>query len=107
MLDTLLKLGKKYVFISNIDNLGATVDTNIVNLMRSPPQGMSKPEFIMEVTDKTAADVKVSGIIIMSMVLLGDWAIIIYCGPPLHFETHRNTVFVCVKLAWCPCQESS
>ena len=89
MLDTLLKLGKKYVFISNIDNLGATVDTNLVNLMRSPPQGMSKPENIKEVTDKTAADVKVSGIIIMSMVQFGDWAIMIYSGPPpSHFETH-------------------
>lgn len=59
MLDTLLKLGKKYVFVSNIDNLGATVDASIVNLMVNPPEGTAKPEFVMEVTDKTAADVKV------------------------------------------------
>jgi len=45
--------GKKYVFLSNIDNLGATVDPNILNYMTNRDS-----EFIMEVTDKTRADVK-------------------------------------------------
>jgi UTP--glucose-1-phosphate uridylyltransferase len=52
-LEKFLKDGKKYVFLSNIDNLGATVDTNILNYMAN-----RKAEFIMEVTDKTRADVK-------------------------------------------------
>ena len=59
MLDKLLTKGKKYIFISNIDNLGATVDLNIVNLLSNPANGRPAPEFVMEVTDKTAADVKV------------------------------------------------
>ncbi|XP_067942276.1 UTP--glucose-1-phosphate uridylyltransferase-like [Watersipora subatra] len=58
MLKKLLDAGKKYIFISNIDNLGATVDLSIINLMSNPPSGQSPPEFVMEVTDKTAADVK-------------------------------------------------
>ncbi|KAJ3109563.1 UTP-glucose-1-phosphate uridylyltransferase [Physocladia obscura] len=45
LLDQLIAEGKEYLFISNIDNLGATVDTTIL-------------EFIMEVTDKTEADIK-------------------------------------------------
>lgn len=50
--------GREYCFISNIDNLGATVDLNILNLLLNPSDG--KPtEFVMEVTDKTRADVKV------------------------------------------------
>merc|ERR1712180_284097 len=46
-------MGKKFCFMSNIDNLGATVDLNILNLCLS-----HNHEFIMEVTDKTRADVK-------------------------------------------------
>ena len=51
--------GKDYVFISNIDNLGATVDLNILNFLTGA-DASSKPrcEFLMEVTDKTRADVK-------------------------------------------------
>ena len=41
--------------MSNIDNLGATVDMNILaHLLENP-----ETEFCMEVTDKTRADVKV------------------------------------------------
>jgi len=43
----------EYLFISNIDNLGATVDHDILDFFAS-----SKYDFIMEVTDKTLADVK-------------------------------------------------
>ncbi|KAI6222991.1 UTP--glucose-1-phosphate uridylyltransferase [Aphelenchoides fujianensis] len=55
LLDKFIGEGKKYLFLSNIDNLGATVDLNILNFMHT---GEKKPEFVMEVTDKTRADVK-------------------------------------------------
>ncbi|KAK2550751.1 UTP--glucose-1-phosphate uridylyltransferase [Acropora cervicornis] len=47
--------GKEYMFVSNIDNLGAT--PYILTYLNNPPQAPG-PEFIMEVTDKTRADVK-------------------------------------------------
>ncbi|KAA0203579.1 hypothetical protein HAZT_HAZT008766, partial [Hyalella azteca] len=51
--------GKEYVFISNIDNLGATVDLNILNFLVGEEAQQQPPcEFLMEVTDKTRADVK-------------------------------------------------
>jgi UTP--glucose-1-phosphate uridylyltransferase len=53
LLAQLLAQGREYIFISNVDNLGATVDFNILNMMHE-----NKCEFIMEVTDKTRADVK-------------------------------------------------
>ncbi|KAJ8522506.1 hypothetical protein ONZ45_g939 [Pleurotus djamor] len=53
VLDQLLAEGKEYLFISNSDNLGAVVDENILQHMID-----SKAEFLMEVTDKTKADVK-------------------------------------------------
>ena len=62
MLDRLINDGKKYIFISNIDNLGATVDLNIINMLANPQNGRQAPEFVMEVTDKTAADVKVTSL---------------------------------------------
>lgn len=53
ILDGLLSKGKEIMFMSNIDNLGATVDLRIL-------QDFAKTdcEFIMEVTDKTPADIK-------------------------------------------------
>ena len=49
--------GREYCFVSNIDNLGATVDLRILNELL--PQGQqSSHGFVMEVTNKTAADVK-------------------------------------------------
>jgi len=53
LLDKLLDEGKEYLFVSNADNLGATVDFAILNHMVD-----SAAEFIMEVTDKTKADIK-------------------------------------------------
>ncbi|CAH8839197.1 unnamed protein product [Trichobilharzia szidati] len=52
--------GKEWVFLSNIDNLGATVDLNILNFLMNKElhRGGDSPEFVMEVTDKTRADVK-------------------------------------------------
>ncbi|MEE6474603.1 hypothetical protein FKM82_010438 [Ascaphus truei] len=57
LLDTLIEDGKEYIFVSNIDNLGATVDLYILNHLMNPPNG-KRCEFVMEVTDKTRADVK-------------------------------------------------
>ena len=51
-------MGKEFVFISNIDNLGATVDMNILNFLLNPIKGTTPAEFVMEVTDKTRSDVK-------------------------------------------------
>lgn len=53
LLDRLLAAGKEYIFVSNVDNLGAVVDLNILQHMID-----SQAEFLMEVTDKTKADVK-------------------------------------------------
>jgi len=52
-LQQLLDDGREYIFISNVDNLGATVDFKILNMMHE-----QQCEFVMEVTDKTRADVK-------------------------------------------------
>ncbi|XP_031732509.1 UTP--glucose-1-phosphate uridylyltransferase-like isoform X2 [Anarrhichthys ocellatus] len=57
LLDKLLAEGKEYIFVSNIDNLGATVDLFILHHLMSQPADR-RCEFIMEVTDKTRADVK-------------------------------------------------
>jgi UTP--glucose-1-phosphate uridylyltransferase len=53
VLDQLLKMGKKYLFVSNVDNLGATVNFNILKYV-----AQEKIDFLMEVTDKTRADIK-------------------------------------------------
>jgi UTP--glucose-1-phosphate uridylyltransferase len=53
ILDQLLNEGREYLFVSNSDNLGAVVDQNILQHMIN-----SQSEFLMEVTDKTKADVK-------------------------------------------------
>lgn len=56
LLKKFLEEGREYVFISNIDNLGATVDLSIADLLLHTDE--KSPEFVMEVTDKTRADVK-------------------------------------------------
>jgi len=53
LLDQMLSEDKEYVFISNIDNLGATVDLKILQYLQQ-----SNAPFVMEVTPKTIADVK-------------------------------------------------
>ncbi|KAL1717404.1 UTP--glucose-1-phosphate uridylyltransferase family [Schizophyllum commune] len=53
VLDQLLADGKEYLFVSNSDNLGAVVDERILQHMID-----TQAEFVMEVTDKTKADVK-------------------------------------------------
>nr|QBH73771.1 UTP-glucose-1-phosphate uridylyltransferase 2 [Eurycantha calcarata] len=56
LLRKFIEKGYEYCFISNIDNLGATVDLRILNMLVNP--AAKNPEFVMEVTDKTKADVK-------------------------------------------------
>jgi len=46
-------MGKKYLFVSNVDNLGATVNFNILKYVAK-----NDIDFLMEVTDKTRADIK-------------------------------------------------
>ncbi|TFY70986.1 hypothetical protein EVG20_g2007, partial [Dentipellis fragilis] len=53
VLDQLISEGKEYLFASNSDNLGAVVDQSILQHMID-----SQAEFLMEVTDKTKADIK-------------------------------------------------
>lgn len=51
--------GREYCFLSNIDNLGATVDLSILKKLLTEKSSNGSPvEFVMEVTDKTRADVK-------------------------------------------------
>src|SRR5262249_6632657 len=53
MLATLLEHGYRYAFVSNADNLGATLDTRILRWFVD-----SGAPFAMEVADRTAADRK-------------------------------------------------
>jgi len=52
-LESLLKQGIRYLFLSNSDNLGAELDLKILGAMVK-----SKTEFVMEVTPRTQLDVK-------------------------------------------------
>lgn len=59
LLKEFLAQGREYCFLSNIDNLGATVDLKILNkLLHEKASNGDSIEFVMEVTDKTRADVK-------------------------------------------------
>lgn len=58
LLTKFMEMGKQFIFISNIDNLGATVDLNILNFLLHPAEGTVRAEFVMEVTEKTRSDVK-------------------------------------------------
>ncbi|ODQ65981.1 UTP--glucose-1-phosphate uridylyltransferase [Nadsonia fulvescens var. elongata DSM 6958] len=53
VLDKLISEGKEVLFVSNVDNLGAVVDLPILKHMLA-----TDSEYIMELTDKTRADVK-------------------------------------------------
>ena len=53
MLEILLARGYEYLFISNADNLGATLDLGILGYLAN-----KRLPFIMEVTDRTEADKK-------------------------------------------------
>ncbi|MDQ3098161.1 MAG: UTP--glucose-1-phosphate uridylyltransferase [bacterium] len=53
ILDSLLEKGYEYAFISNIDNLGATLDLGILGYL-----AQNKIPFMMEVVNRTPADKK-------------------------------------------------
>jgi UTP--glucose-1-phosphate uridylyltransferase len=53
LLDRLLNEGKKFLFVSNSDNLGATLDLRLLDYFAN-----SGSPFLMEVTPRTAADRK-------------------------------------------------
>lgn len=53
LLDQLLQRGFKYLFVSNIDNLGAEITTGILGFFAA-----EKLDFLMEVTDRTPMDRK-------------------------------------------------
>jgi len=53
LLDKLIAAGKEYIYVSNVDNLGADVDLRILTHVVD-----TQTEFLMELTDKTKADVK-------------------------------------------------
>lgn len=53
LVESLLAQGKEYLFVSNVDNLGATVDLNILKNIVD-----RDVEYCMELTDKTRADIK-------------------------------------------------
>jgi UTP--glucose-1-phosphate uridylyltransferase len=53
LLKQLLEAGKKYLFVSNADNLGATLDPNLLRLFAE-----SGAPFLMEVTGRTPSDRK-------------------------------------------------
>lgn len=53
ILQELIDSGKETLFVSNGDNLGATVDLDILRYMQD-----TQSEYVMELTDKTRADVK-------------------------------------------------
>ena len=53
LLDRLLALGLRYVFVSNADNLGATLDLSVLGYLAS-----HQLPFLMEVTRRTEADRK-------------------------------------------------
>ena len=54
LLDMFISEGKEVCFISNMDNVGATVNLDILQMCLTGGR-----EFVMEVTEKTRADVKV------------------------------------------------
>ncbi|XP_055847213.1 UTP--glucose-1-phosphate uridylyltransferase isoform X2 [Episyrphus balteatus] len=58
LLSKFIKEGREYCFLSNIDNLGATVDLNILSKLLGEDTPQHPMEFVMEVTNKTRADVK-------------------------------------------------
>ena len=53
LLDSLIEQGKEVLFVSNADNLGAVADANIISYILQ-----NDIPFLMEMTEKTSADVK-------------------------------------------------
>lgn len=60
LLDQLLNEGFQWAFISNVDNLAATVDPWILGLLQE-----EEIEFLMEITDRTPADRKGGTVVLL------------------------------------------
>lgn len=58
VLDALIGQGKEYIFISNIDNLAASVDLRILHHMVCSDSTGEPVQFCMEVVDRTRGDVQ-------------------------------------------------
>ncbi|TGZ65392.1 hypothetical protein CRM22_005876 [Opisthorchis felineus] len=58
LLEKFMRSGKEWVFISNIDNLGATVDATILSYLETSKADGHGCDFLMEVTPKTPSDIK-------------------------------------------------
>lgn len=83
-----IKDGKEYMFVSNSDNLGAGVDLNILNFLLSPEEDKKSPEFLMEVTNKTRADVKGGTLVNYD----GKLRLLEIAQVP---KDHVNRIFIC------------
>lgn len=82
LLDRLIESGLEYIFVSNVDNLGADVDLKILKHLVD-----SQADFLMELTDKTKADVKGGTIIdYQGQVRLLEIAQV----PPEHVEDFKS-----------------
>lgn len=92
LLRKFIETGREYCFISNIDNLGATVDLRIMNLLLNPNRQQNH-EFVMEVTDKTRADVKVR--IFIHLKNHTDFILILFNIPGWYF----NSIWKQIKIA--------
>jgi UTP--glucose-1-phosphate uridylyltransferase len=89
MLDSLLDLGLRYAFISNIDNLSATLSPRILGMMIDGGH-----DFIMEVTRKTQDDIKGGAPVIRNGKLsLLEIAQVAEDDRPLFMDTSRFPFF--------------
>lgn len=89
MLDSLLDLGLRYAFVSNIDNLSATLSPRILGMMID-----GNHDFIMEVTRKTPDDIKGGAPVIRNGKLsLLEIAQVAEEDKPLFMDTSRFPFF--------------
>jgi UTP--glucose-1-phosphate uridylyltransferase len=102
LIDKLIAAGKEHLFVSNVDNLGAVVDTNILRYMVD-----SGSEYLMEVTDKTKADVK-GGTVRHTGAELQVAARRWVANPPslLHSSSTSTATFACLRSPRCPTRTS-
>ncbi|GFY50326.1 UTP--glucose-1-phosphate uridylyltransferase [Trichonephila inaurata madagascariensis] len=86
LIQTFLDEGKKFCFVSNIDNLGATIDVSILNFLVNPLRN-TPTDFLMEVTQKTPADIK-GGTLVLHK---GKMRLLEYAEvPPDHIDEFKN-----------------
>lgn len=70
--------------------MGATVDLSILNfVLNASAAGDAAPEFVMEVTDKTRADVKGGTLIQVRYRGYGSYRLVGYCRYCMAVEPER------------------